>query len=231
MKKLATAIIIVFTISGCTVTNVATQGFTAVPPGARVVVMPPDIKYYRVTASGISEPAPDWTDTARASFDDAFGDYIQRSNLNVSFADQNEMSEQAIEYDKLHSAVGNTIIVNHFGLTKLPTKLNSETEQHRFDWSLGDGVNALAPDGDYALFVFYRDFQASGGRVGMAVFAAIFNVAIYTGHQGGFASLVDLKTGDVVWFNNVPASSGNLRSEEGADSIVKQLFAELADPA
>ena len=218
-------------LGGCTVSTVATQGFSAVPTGASVVVMPPDIKYYRVTASGIPEPAPDWTETARTAFDGAFNNYLNSVSFETGFADADEMSESAVEYDKLHSAVGSTILMNHYGLTKLPTKKMGDSNDYTFDWSLGPGVADLAPDGDYALFVYYRDYQASGGRVGMAVFAALFNVAIYTGHQGGFASLVDLKTGNVVWFNNVAAATGNMRSDEGAASIVKQLFDGLTPAA
>ena len=82
-------------------------------------------------------------------------------------------------------------------------------------------------EADYALFVYYRDYQASGGRVGMAILAAALNVALYAGHQGGFTSLVDLKTGKVVWYNNVAASAGDLRTDGGAKKIVGQLFEGL----
>lgn len=231
MKNLIVLLTLALSLAGCTVANVATQGFSSVPAGASVVIMPPDIKYYRITASGIPEPAPDWTATARNEFDTALGNYIQSSSWDVSFKDGDGLSATAIEYDKLHSAVGSTILANHFGLAKLPTKLDTATKQRAFDWSLGDGVSALAPEGDYALFVFYRDYQASGGRVGMAVFASLLGVAVYTGHQGGFASLVNLRTGDVVWFNNVAAATGNLRSADGAKSIVDQLFTGLNDPS
>lgn len=216
-------------LSGCTVSNVATQGFTTVPDKARLLVMPPDIKYYRVTASGMSEPHAEWTEEARAAFDGAFNSFVADSNISLSRVSTEELSDIAVEYDKLHSAVGSSILNYHYGLTKLPTKLNEDGKTYAFDWTLGDGVtNLLADgDGDYALFVFYRDYQAGGGRVGMAVFAAILGAAIYTGHQGGFASLVDLKTGDVVWFNNVPLAQGNMRSPEGAAKLVDQLFAEL----
>ena len=42
-----------------------------------------------------------------------------------------ELSQDAVDYDLLHSAVGATILNSHFGPTKLPGHAD------RFDWSLG----------------------------------------------------------------------------------------------
>jgi hypothetical protein len=111
-------------------------------------------------------------------------------------------------------------MVHHFGTTRLPSK------EKTFDWSLGPGVLELAEehDADYALFVFYRDEQASGGRVAMAVLAAAVGGYVTTGGEYGFASLVDLRSGDIVWFNIVGAGSGELRDAAGAQAAVNTLF-------
>ena len=223
--RFAAIVVVVSVLAGCTVSNVATQGFSAIPAEARLVLMPPDIKYYRITASGITEPQSEWTDTARASFDAAFQAFTADSDLPFELLDRSDMSDLAVDYDKLHSAVGSTILANHYGITKLPSKRQGETNEYDFDWSLGPGVAELTPQGgDYALFVFFRDYEAGGGRVGMAIFAAALGVGIYTGHQGGFASLVDLRSGDVVWFNNVPVAQGDMRKPDGARRLVDQLF-------
>lgn len=185
--------------------------------------MPPDIKFYRVTASGLTEPILEWTTQARESFDASINSFSLSNDLRLARVAREELSAQATQYDRLHAAVGQTILINHYGTTPLPGK------NEAFDWSLGEGVGELAGDThkDYALFVHYRDYQAGGGRVGVAVFAAVLGVPVYTGHQGGFASLVDLRSGDVVWFNNVPASQGDMRSEDGAQRLVNQLLADL----
>ena len=64
----------------------------------------------------------------------------------------------------------------------------------------------------------------------MAVFAALLGASMYTGHQTGFASLVDLNDGKVVWFNYLPISQGEMRTEEGAGRIVDQLLSTLTEP-
>jgi hypothetical protein len=109
----------------------------------------------------------------------------------------------------------------------MPTKRIGKSRDYRFDWSLGEVMSDLGLDADYALFIYYRDYQASGGRVAMAILGAALNVALYVGHQGGFASLVDLQTGKVVWYNNVAASTGDLRTDTGAEKVVGQLFEGL----
>jgi len=47
------------------------------------------------------------------------------------------------------------------------------------------------------------------------------------GAEYGFASLVDLKTGDIVWFNVVGAGSGELRDAAGAAAAVDTLFRDM----
>lgn len=223
-KRLVGAILVAWTCAGCVATNVTTAaGFSGLNAHTSILLMPPDIKYYRVTASGITEPIAEWTAEARTEFDSSVTAFSATHNLQLARIEQAELSAEAAQYDQLHAAVGQTILANHYGPTPLPAK------NAAFDWSLGDGVAGLAADTaeDYALFVHYRDYQAGGGRVGVAIFAAALGVAVYTGHQGGFASLVDLRSGDIVWFNNVPASQGDMRSPEGAQRLVKQLLADL----
>lgn len=219
--------IIAVAVSGCSITQVATQGFSEIPDDARIAIVRPDIKYYRVTAGGVPEPAPDWTEAARQQFDAALADYVSQNRMNISSPKEEDIDDQLFEFTRLHTAVGTTIQSNHFGLTKMPTKRIGKSRDYRFDWSLGEGMSDLGLDADYALFIYYRDYQASGGRVAMAILGAALNVALYVGHQGGFASLVDLQTGKVVWYNNVAASTGDLRTDTGAEKVVGQLFEGL----
>ena len=77
-----------------------------------------------------------------------------------------------------------------------------------FDWTLGElAVQYGAQSGyDYALFLYARDSFSSSGRVALQ---AVGVSGVHRGrlrHAAGryataFASLVDLKTGELVWFN------------------------------
>ena len=121
------------------------------------------------------------------------------------------LSNEEEQYRRLHAAVGMTLQQHHFGYMGLPTKKLPDNTR-RFDWSLGPGIGGIGEkyNADYMLFVFYRDYQASGGRVAFAILAAAAGVGVATGDEGGFASLVDLKTGDVVWFNTVAVGAGEM---------------------
>lgn len=212
-------------ISGCAyssnVRQVATLESAAENP--RVLLMPPDIRYYLITAGGLPEPHAEWTLAARDNFSIAVGNHARQHGTELKIMDDTDLTPTEVRYIKLHEAVGYTALMNHFGSLKLPTK-NGE-----FDWSLGPGVAEIGDeqDADYGLFVFYRDEQASGGRIVVSVLAAAMGSAMSVGREYGFASLVDLQSGDIVWFNVVRAGGGELRTPEGAAAAVRQLFADL----
>lgn len=89
----------------------------------------------------------------------------------------------------------------------------------KFDWTLGPGVAALreATGADYGLFTYIRDSYASGGRNAMRVAGLLLlGGDIGGGMQIGVASLVDLRTGQVVWHNLLVDQAGDLRNLAGA---------------
>jgi hypothetical protein len=224
--RLATLLLLAGLVAGGattqTVSHVSKLTTTGEKP--RILLMTPDVKYYLLTAGGLTEPHADWTAAAQRNFVAAVQGYATERGSNLIVMDSSQpLGELESQYARLHGAVGNTVLANYFSGPKLPTK--GET----FDWSLGPGVSTLGEryGADYALFSFYRDFQASGGRMAFAVVAAMAGVGISTGGQGGFASLVDLKTGEIVWFNLLQAGTGDLRSPEGAHAVMAEIFKDL----
>ena len=213
--------------SGCASTRNVQQvdKLESIAENPRVILMPPDIRYYLLTAGGLPEPHAEWTKAAQDNFTHATKNFAQSIGTDLTILDPDDIGEAEIEYEMLHAAVGTTILNHHFGMAKLPGKNSGKI----FDWSLGPGVKTLADeyDADYALFVYYRDYHASGGRVAFAILAAAVGGYVQTGSEHGFASLVDLHTGDVVWFNVVGVGSGEMREEAGAASAVNTLFKDI----
>ena len=191
----------------------------------RVLLMPPDIRYYLLTAGGVAEPHAEWTEAAQANFTTAVQNFATSIGTDLMIIDPDNMGETHFKYEKLYSAVGMTILTHQFGYYKLPSKGNGQV----FDWSLGPGIRELGEehDADYGLFVYYRDQQASGGRVAFAILAAAAGAGVSTGAEYGFASLVDMRTGDIVWFNVVNVGSGELRDPDGAAVTVNTLFKDI----
>ena len=226
MKNRLLLVLPILFMAGCAVAPSNVQKIDkldSVGDDPRIVLMPPDVRYYLVTAGGVPEPHEEWTTAAQTNFVAAAENYAQSIGADLRTIDKDNLSEDEIRYETLHSAVGGTLLTHYFGGMKLPSK------GENFDWSLGPGVASIGQqhDADYALFVHYRDYQASGGRVAFAILAAAAGVGVPMGGEMGFASLVDLKSGDIVWFNRVIAGSGELRKPDGAAATVNGLLAGI----
>jgi hypothetical protein len=217
---------------GCATTAHKTQSDLALRQDTqKVLLMPMDIELSLLSAGGLLEPNAEWTATAKQcvakSLDDRFSanqiQLLTRDDLrNIELTDeQEELKTQLI---KLHETVGRSILIHqYFDSLKLPNKGG------RFDWSLGPDAKFLHDTygTDYALFVYLRDSYASTGRVMLIIAASALGVGIPGGSQIGFASLVDLHTGDIIWFNRLARPVGDLRNNEAAAESVKVLLADF----
>lgn len=192
-----------------------------------VVLMPLDVELGQLTAGGMVEPQSEWTEAAlknmRAALD------VEAKNRNVTLIEYQpghgspEDQATGLELLKLHRAVGGTVLLHQYiSGYKLPSK------QGKFDWSLGPAVAAISRShqADYALFLYVRDSYSTGGRVAVIMVAALLGAGVPGGSQVGFASVVDLKTGDIVWFNRLARGHGDLRTPEAAAETVKTLVAD-----
>lgn len=200
--------------------NIA-PGFDALPKGAKVVIMPVDIELFSVTAGGVLEPKADWTESALRYFSDALAD--KRKSLGLAGVElKNDDADELADINALHAAVARSIALHHFG----PSTLNLPTKEGKLDWSLGESVGTIRQKtgADYALFSWVRDSYASAERKAAMVALALVGVGIAGGAQVGYASLVDLKTGRVLWFNQLRRGSGDLREPDKARETAEALL-------
>jgi len=194
-------------------------GFKSLSGGTRVVLMPLDVELFSMSAGGVLEPQAQWTEQAIGHMREVIRE--RKEKLKVELVDFGESNDETLEeLQRLHGAVGNAIAIHHFGMFKLPTK------EDKLTWTLGGNVQAIRQrtGADYALFTFVRDSYASSERVAAMVVAAFFGVGLPGGMQVGYASLVDLGTGEVVWFNRLIRGNGDLREREPARESVNALF-------
>jgi hypothetical protein len=211
---------------GCATTNYkANPPPPNLPQNARVLLMPLDVQLFELTAGGLEEPKADWTAAAENHVHTALENVMaQKKDTVVLYEAPQDNPEKARineQLMKLHEMVGMSILVHtYYPGFNLPTKAT------QFDWSLGDGVRQLNQryDADCALFVFLRDSYASPGRKAAMVVGALAGFYIAGGRQTGFASLVDLRTGDILWFGRLFRETGDLRTPEPAYEAVSQLL-------
>lgn len=197
-------------------------GFTGLPADAQLVIAPIDVELFSISAGGVPEPKADWTEAAQRHMKAALHQRAQalgRRALELS----TEQADSMAELLNLHAAVARSIGLHHTGPLKLPTK------EDRLDWSFGDVLQPLqqATGARYALFTWVRDSYASPERVAMMVGLALLGVGVGGGVQVGYASLVDLQTGQVLWFNQLARASGDLREGPKAVESVNALLSGL----
>jgi hypothetical protein len=199
-------------------------GFEALPKGSTLVIMPADIELFELTAGGMLEPKADWTEAASKHLQAALEkkrEEIGVKTLVLSERDADEMSE----INALHGAVARAISFHHFGLgsLKLPTKGD------KLDWSMGDPIRVVKQKtgADYAFFTWIRDSYASGERVAMMIALALLGIGVGGGAQVGYASLVDLNTGQILWFNQLVRAHGDLREADKAAETLNALLTEF----
>jgi hypothetical protein len=181
----------------------------------------------------MTEPREDWTNAAREHVLAAIQKQQRArggtSKIAITREDAGATPELVLELERLHEAVGQSIQLHKYSpYAQLPTK------KGRFDWTLGELAvqYGQATRYDYALFFFARDSFSSGGRQALnavGLLGCVGGVCMLPsgGIQQGFASLVDLKTGNVVWFNYLVSEVGDIRTAAGADDMISRLMSSI----
>ncbi|HEX7250714.1 MAG TPA: hypothetical protein VF262_10065, partial [Burkholderiales bacterium] len=194
-------------------------GFTKLPPNSTIALMPADVELFEMSAGGINEPRADWTAAANKNI---MADLrARKQRLGARATEITDDQDEAVEaLNNLHGAVASAIVVHHFGTLKLPTK------DGKLDWTLGPDATKLRDKSgaDYALFTWVRDSYASAERKAMMVVGALLGVGMTAGVQQAYASLVDLRTGQVVRFNRIVRGTGDLREPEPAAETLTALL-------
>lgn len=230
-------------LSACVQTRqIADLQFTPPQGDYKLLVMRPDVTVGSVKAGGLTEPRADWTETARTHLVTALraqqaGRGGQTTILDRRDALPGVSADMVAELERLHNAVGSSIALHKFMGYELPTKRG-----RGLDYTLGEEAVKLgrATNYDYALFLYAEDSFADGGRVALQVlgiagcFVGFCAPNIGGGGQSAYASLVDLRTGEVVWFNVLQAGSqvagikfGDIRKPEGAAQLVERLLGRM----
>jgi hypothetical protein len=202
-------------------------GFTGLKASDTVLLMPIDVELFSISAGGVPEPRADWTAQALRHMTAAIQARQQAAKVSVVELPAAQADEFG-ELIGLHAAVARSIALHQFGGTiwALPTKAG------KLDWSFGDAMRPLreASGARYAFFVWVRDSYASPERIAAMAVMAVLGIGLTGGVQTGYASLVDLDTGQVLWFNQLARASGDLREAAPARESIDALLAGFPVP-
>ena len=210
-------------VAACTTTNVKLATAVEKPRAdAQVMVLQPDVQLGVLTMSGLTEPRADWSASGRDNIAAEVKKALDVKGLKYTQVDPAAaMSGHTGQLLRLNAAVGQSILLFNYGAINLPTHKGS------FEWTLGEGAHDLggAYNSEYALFINARGSYSSDARKLAWLGAAAFGVALPTGGQYLSASLVELKTGRIIWFNQAVAGpDADIRNPEGAHNLVAEML-------
>jgi len=241
-RGMVAALAVSIALGGCVQTRQFADVQFSPPTGDyKLLVLRPDVTVGSLTTGGMVEPRADWTAQARERIIEALRAQQAARGGNLTIVEHRNqlpgVSEQELaDIERLNFAVDQSIVDHKYLGDTLPTK-----RRVGLDWTLGaDAVRLGQKTGyDYALFLHAEDEVATGGRIALSVLGIagcfIGFCAPSSGQQQlDYASLVDLRTGQVVWFNVVTAGSqvagikfGDLRTPQGAAQMVDRLLGRM----
>jgi hypothetical protein len=203
------------------------EGFAFPEKGSvRILLFRPDVIVGKQSTGGLDQPNADWTAQARDHLVTALGKAQGTRSNDMKLMPELSGEDALImaDYRSLFRVVADAALTHKlFPGNLLPTK------KEKFDWAMGTGASRLGTigGGDYGLFMYSYDSYGSSGRKALQVMGLLADSGASSGVHIGYAGLVDLKTGDLLWINADVRMRGDVRTAEGADKRVAQLLEDF----
>lgn len=219
-------VVLALALSGCQTTSFyKSDKLDRIDDSLRILVMAPDVELSELSAAGAPVPNAAWTESALGHINRALEQEFSQRQAKLAVYKIGPIDDDPgstnVQLVKLHQVVGGIAMLHQLiPAYRLPNK------GEKFDWTLGPEVKKLGReyDADFALFLHIRDSYTSGGRAAVIIAAALLGVAVQGGTQVGYATLIDLSSGDVVWFNVLARGHGDLRVYNKAEETIQSLL-------
>lgn len=196
--------------------------------GERIILFRPSVWVGEQGTGGTSEANGDWTEATRV----LLRQELQRrqTGFGHEVIEEPELTDDGAATIAAYRALFRTVAwsamtYQFFPGNRLPTR-----KKGSFDWTLGQGTEKISEltGARYGLFIDIHDEYGSVGRKMFQILAAgIAGVGVTSGVHRGYAGLVDLKTGQLVWLNADGQMGGDVRDEPGMQKRVSQLLEDF----
>jgi hypothetical protein len=214
-------------LSACATTEAPIGAeFRPIAESVSILVMAPDVEVSFVTTGG-AEFREDWTAQAKSNLMHALLSELAESGERVTLYDAAHQTEAGQQALLLNQAVTDAFAAHvvFMDASAFVGPLPHQRNQREI-YTLGESARAFAPntDAQYALFLTSRTQIESSGL--SAANALVSIVAGYTpasaNFRGAYVSLVDLRTGDIVWLRG--HNQGDPRNAQEAASMLDEVF-------
>lgn len=191
------------------------------------ILLPLKIKVKEMTASGITEVVPTWTESGIDNFHASLLHNEQKLFGNLKLVELPELTAEESTLLNQHMALNETVVFTAIATTGTLSGNAWLHKSKHFDYSIGPGLSFLADKtgADKAIMVIGEDVRSSAGRKAAAVVLAAFGVGIPLGNVVTVTNIIDLHSGDILWVNH-HFSVGELGylDEKHTDQIALELF-------
>lgn len=196
-------------------------------PAARpkkVVLLPPQVFVYELSAGGVPTRMADWETKARDNLAAAatrlsreadLFELVPAPALDPLLADQLEA------HIGLYDRVAQSVFV--YGRGDMAAWAHKKNE---FDYTVGPGLAFLREQtgADAALIVLGSDYISSGGRRAAFIAGLALGIIMPLGQSFITAGIVDLTTGDVLWMSFDSSASMDSRTPADVDGLMHDLY-------
>jgi hypothetical protein len=208
----------------------------------QVLVVRPDIFVGSHDSEGREVVVPDWLEASHTNLQAALLRHPSANDVEYRFADWNGPDSKPLSaglWEELGALNSDLLVKTPQGTFPIPPgedwqQVIKSVERGYHEYTLAqrwrDEVTAAEGEADFALFVHMRDAYSTSGAMLARLLGGMANVindGVNTA-QGpphyGFAILVDMRDGRVIWYYNDGAFGGDLRKDKPADKRVRQLL-------
>lgn len=199
----------------------------------RIVVLPPEVQIYEVSAGGVPERVKAWGEQAATAVLASLKETLARDGLELidppppDAADRELIDRHVAMFRRVGEAIA-FVQDSHDAVW--------EARRGSLEFTLGDGLAPLASrlDADGFLFADGVDFISTGGRRAIFVLSTLaFGLPVVPlGTSYLQAGVVDARSGEILWFGrDYRFAAGDLREAETAQRLTRQVFAGYRDAA
>lgn len=190
----------------------------------KVVLLPPQIFVYELSAGGVPTRMGDWEVTARNNLGASAARQAAESGVfDVVAAPTLDPAEQEVldAHIGLYDRVAQSVFI--YGRGEQTAWAHKKNE---FDYTVGPGLAFLRErsGADAALIVLGADYISSSGRKVAFIAGLALGVIMPLGQSFVAVGAVDLKTGDVQWMGFDASSSLDTREAAEVDDLMRTLY-------
>lgn len=189
-----------------------------------VVVLPPQVFVYELSAGGVPTRMGDWEATARNNLTDATVRLAGEAGLFTAHAAPDFDTREQNQIDAhigLYERVAQSVFV--YGRGEQSAWAHKKNE---FDYTLGPGLAFLRErtGADAALIVLGSDFISSDGRKALFFAGLALGMIMPLGQSFLALGVVDLTSGDVQWMSFDSSSRLDTRNPEQVNTLIRTLY-------